>query len=74
MSKNDDIHLILLMKNKPILSGDRILVGNASIVWDGNMALRVELVKSKVYDYVYRLIFHIKDDALKGQIRIALKK
>ena len=74
LSKNDDIHLILLMKNKPILSGDRILVGNASIVWDGNMALRVELVKSKVYDYVYRLIFHIKDDALKGQIRIALKK
>lgn len=74
LSKNEDIRLILLMKNKPILSGERILVGNASIVWDGNMALRVELVKSKVYDYVYRLIFHVKDDELKGRIRIALKK
>lgn len=74
LTKNDDIRLILLMKNKPILSGDRILVGDGSIVWDGNMALRVELVKSRVYDYVYRLIFHVKDNELKGRIRIALKK
>lgn len=74
LSKNNDIRLVLLMKDKPILSGDRILAGNASIVWDGNLALRAELVKSKVYDYIYRLIFHVKDSAMKGQIRIALKK
>ena len=74
LSKLDDLRIILLMRNKPILSGDRILVGNGSIVWDGDMALRVELVKSKTYDYVYRLIFHIKSNELKGRVRIALRK
>lgn len=74
VSKPSDLRIILLMRNKPILSGDRILVGDGSIVWDGEMALRVELVKSKAYDYVYRLVFHIKSDDLKGRVRIALKK
>ncbi len=74
LSKNEDLRIVMLMKNKPILSGDRILVGGGSIVWEGNMAMRVELVKSKAYDYVYRLIFHIKDTELKGRVRIALKK
>ncbi len=74
LSKNEDLRIVMLMKNKPILSGDRILVGGGSIVWEGNMAMRVELVKSKTYDYVYRLIFHIKDTELKGRVRIALKK
>lgn len=74
LSKLEDLRIILLMKNKPILSGDRILAGNGSIVWDGDLALRVELVKSKTYDYVYRLIFHVKSSELKGKIRIALRK
>ena len=74
LSKLDDLRIILLMKDKPILSGDRILAGNGSIVWDGELALRVELVKSKTYDYVYRLIFHVKSGELKGKIRIALRK
>ena len=74
LEKNDDLRVIILMKNKPILSGDRILIGEGSIVWDGNLALSVELVKSKNYDYVYRLVFHIKDTELSGRIRIALKK
>lgn len=74
LSKLEDLRIILLMKNKPILSGDRILVGDGSIVWDGDMALRVELVKSKTYDYVYRLIFHIKSSELKNRVRIALRK
>lgn len=68
------MRIIMLMKSKPILSGDRILIGDGAIVWDGNLALRVELVKSKSYDYVYRLVFHIKDTGLKGRVRIALKK
>ena len=62
------------MNEKPILSGDRILVGDASILWDGELALRMELVKSKHYDYVYRLVFVVKDRELKGSIRIAMKK
>lgn len=74
LSKNDDLRIIMLMKNKPILSGDRILIGDGTILWDGNLALRVELVKSKNYDYVYRLVFHIKDAELSGKVRIALKK
>lgn len=74
LTKNDDLRLTMLMKDKPILSGDRILIGDGTIVWDGNLALRVELVKSKHYDYVYRLIFHIKDEGNSGRIRIALKK
>lgn len=74
LSKNDDLKIIMIMNEKPILSGDRILVGDAAIIWDGNLALRMELVKSKHYDYVYRLVFIIKDTALTGQVRIALKK
>ncbi len=74
LEKNDDLRIIMIMKNKPILSGDRILIGDGSIVWDGNLALRVELVKSKSYDYVYRLVFHIKDAETKGRVRIAIKK
>lgn len=74
LSKNDDLRIIMLMKNKPILSGDRILIGDGTILWDGDLALRVELVKSKNYDYVYRLVFHIKDKELSGKVRIALKK
>ncbi len=74
LEKCDDIRIIMIMKEKPILSGDRILIGDGSIVWDGNLALRVELVKSKNYDYVYRLVFHVKDDSLSGTVRIALKK
>ena len=50
------------------------MIGDGSIVWDGNLALRVELVKSKSYDYVYRLVFHVKDAELKGRVRIAIKK
>lgn len=72
--KNDEIKIIMLMKEKPILSGDRILIGDASIFWDGNLALRMELVKSKHYDYIYRLVFVVKDMALSGRIRIAIKK
>ncbi len=74
LSKNEDLRLIILMKDKPILSGDRILIGDGTILWEGNLALRVELVKSKNYDYVYRLVFHIKDTEPSGRIRIALKK
>lgn len=74
LEKNDDLRIIMIMKNKPILSGDRILIGDGSIVWDGNLALRVELVKSKSYDYVYRLVFHVKDTETKGRVRIAIKK
>lgn len=74
LTEAEDIRIILLTKNKPILSDDRILVGDGAIVWDGEMALRAELVKSKTYDYVYRLIFHIKNSEPKGRIRIALKK
>ena len=64
----------MIMREKPILSGERILVGDAAILWDGNLALRMELVKSKHYDYVYRLIFIVRDNALNGSIRIAMKK
>lgn len=74
LEKFDDIRIIMIMKEKPILSEDRILIGDGSIVWDGNLALRVELVKSKNYDYVYRLVFHVKDDSTKGTVRMALKK
>lgn len=74
LSKNDDLRIIMIMRERPILSGDRILVGNAAVVWDGNLALRMELVKSKHYDYVYRLVFIIKDKSLKGTVRIAMKK
>lgn len=74
LTKNDDLKIILIMKEKPILSGDRILVGDAAILWDGDIALRMELVKSKHYDYVYRLVFIVKDRELKGTIRIAMKK
>lgn len=74
LSKKDELKIVMIMKEKPILSGDRILVGNAAILWDGDLALRMELVKSKRYDYVYRLVFVIKDKSLKGNIRIAMKK
>ena len=74
LEKLEDLKIIMIMKNKPILSDDRILIGDGAIVWDGNLALRVELVKSKSYDYVYRLVFHVKDTSLKGRVRIALKK
>ncbi len=74
LEKNEDLRLVMIMKDKPILSDDRILIGGGSIVWDGSLALRAELVKSKAYDYVYRLIFHIKDEKNRGKIRIALKK
>ncbi len=73
LEKAEDIRIIMIMRNKPILSEDRILIGNGAIVWDGNLALRVELVKSKNYGYVYRLVFHVKEDSLKGRVRIALK-
>lgn len=74
LEKNDDLRIIMIMKDKPILSGDRILIGDGSIVWDGSLALRVELVKSKSYDYAYRLVFHVKNEGLSGRVRIALKK
>lgn len=74
LTKNDELKIVMIMREKPILSGDRILVGGASIVWDGELALRMELVKSKNYDYVYRLIFIVKDNKLQGSIRIAMKK
>lgn len=74
LEKFDDISIIMIMKEKPILSGDRILIGDGSIVWDCNLTLRVELVKSKNYDYVYRLVFHIRNENTKGSVRIALKK
>lgn len=74
LSKNDDLKIIVIMNEKPILSGDRILVGDASIIWEGNLALRMELVKSKHYDYVYRLVFIVKNRELKGNIKIAMKK
>jgi len=74
LSKNDDLRIIMIMREKPILSGDRILIGDAEIVWDGELALRMELVKSKNYDYVYRLIFIVKNTELKGSVRIALRK
>lgn len=73
LKTNDDLKLIMIMKEKPILSGDKILVGDAQILWEGDLALRMELVKSKHYDYVYRLIFIIKDDSLSGTVRIAMK-
>ena len=73
LSKNEDIRLVMLMKNKPILSGDRIILGDGQIIWDGNMNLRVELVKSKTYGYVYRLIFHVKTEENKGIVRLAIK-
>ena len=41
----------MIMREKPILSGDRILLGDAAILWDGELALRMELVKSKRYGY-----------------------
>ena len=72
--KKDDLKIIMLMKEKPILSGDKILVGDAAIVWEGNFALRMELVKSKHYDYIYRLVFIVKDESLSGRVRIAMKK
>ena len=74
LSKNDELKIVMIMREKPILSGERILVGDAAILWDGNLALRMELVKSKHYDYVYRLIFIVRDNALNGSIRIAMKK
>lgn len=74
LTKNDEIKTVMIMREKPILSGDKILVGDAAILWDGDLALRMELVKSKNYGYVYRLIFYVKDTNLKGSIRIAMKK
>lgn len=74
LSENDDIKILMIMKEKPILSNDKILVGGASIVWDGDLALRMQLVKSKHYDYVYRLLFTVKDKSKKGRIRIAVRK
>lgn len=74
LSKNEELKIIMLMRERPILSGDRILVGDASILWDGELALRMELVKSKHYDYVYRLVFVIKDRAEKGRVRLAMRK
>lgn len=73
LTKNDDIKLILLMKDKPILSQDRIITGQGQILWDGNMSLRVELVKSKAYKYVYRLIFRVKNPENHGTVRLAFK-
>lgn len=73
LTRNDDIKLILLMKNKPILSGDRIIVAGGQILWDGNLALRVELVKSKTYKSIYRLIFHVKNPERQGKVRLAFK-
>ena len=74
LSKLDDLKCILLLNQKPIISENRILAGDASILWDGNIALRVELVKSKTYDFVYRMLFHVKSNDFKGRISIALKK
>lgn len=74
LTKKEDLRIVLLMKNKPILSGDRILIGAGSIVWDGDLALRVELIRSKNYGYVYRLVFHIKGDELASRVRIGLRK
>jgi len=74
LSKMDEIKIVMIMREKPILSGDRILVGNAAILWDADFALRMELVKSKNYGHVYRLIFYVKDTNLKGSIKIAMKK
>ena len=73
LSRNEDIRLVMLMKNKPILSDNRIITGNGQILWDGNMNLRVELVKSKTYNYVYRLIFHVKSEGNSGTVRLAIK-
>lgn len=73
LSKNEDIRLVMLMKNKPILSGDRIILGNGQILWDGNLTLHVELVKSKTYGYVYRLVFHIKNEECHGVVKLAIK-
>ena len=73
LTKNEDIRLIMLMKNKPIIAGDRIILGNGQILWDGDMNLRVELVKSKTYNYVYRLIFHVKTEENSGIVRLAIK-
>lgn len=73
LERNDEVKLILLMKNKPILSEDRIISGNARILWDGNLALRVELVKSKTYGYIYRLVFYVKNEEPSGTIRLAFK-
>ncbi len=74
LSKKEDLRIVMLMRNKPILSGERILIGNASVVWDGNLALRADLVRSKNYGNIYRLTFHIKNDDLCGKVRIALTK
>ena len=74
LSKKEELSIVMIMREKPILSGDRILLGDAAILWDGELALRMELVKSKRYGYVYRLVFIVKDDELKGRIRIAMKK
>jgi len=73
LTKTDDIRLVMLMKNKPIIAGDRIILGNGQILWDGDMNLRVELVKSKTYGYVYRLIFHVKTEENAGTVRLAIK-
>lgn len=73
LSRNDEIKLTLLMKEKPILSGDRIIIGQGQILWEGNLSLRVELVKSKTYKSVYRLIFRVNNPEKQGTIRLAFK-